>query len=206
MDRGLVSDEQSKFLKASDPDTWAKPEDKTWGDWMLAPNKPLSDRHRELARMCAHGKQNKDICATLNYTEARVSVLRSNPKIREEINRYRDKLFGADVQTRLKEMSGDALNVMGDILTDSNMDLADKEAAAKWVLEKITGKPAQQLDVRSEVAIGIFMDKLDRVNTLKGLPLPQEVIDIVPKETTEKNKEEPTESNKGFSNWLDQNS
>lgn len=200
--------EEKKFLKASDPETWAKPDDVTWGDHFLRPDKPLNQRQRELARLAAHGKTNNEICKLLDYTQGRVSVLLSNTKVKNEIEKYKDKLFGVDAQTRLKELSGDALNVMEGILIDGQIDIEKKESAAKWVLEKTTGKAAQQIEVKGEVNIGVFLDKLDQLkSTNKSLPAP-EPIDVTPLENEDGVNQEPKEKTPEpavFDDWLDKN-
>lgn len=203
-----MSEDKEKLygpLIAKDPETWEKPDDMTWGDKFLIPNKPISYRHKELARMFAHGKTNKEICETLGYTPARVSVLLSNTRIKDEIEHYRDKLFGADVETRLKDLSGDALRVMEGILIDRNLDDKDKESAAKWVLEKVSGKPAQQVDVKQDVSIGVFLDQLDKLKAVGNAqalpPTSAETIDITPKA-----QDEPVAPPKdSFASWLDEN-
>jgi len=201
------SDTKPTHLKAEDPSSWKKPEDETWGDWTLAPGRPLCDRHRELARMMAHGKTNTEIMEKLGYSASRVSVLRTAKKIKDAAEVYRDKLFGVDAQTRLKELSGDALNVMDSILSSKSIPDEDKENAARWVLEKTTGKPAQQIDVTVEASVGVFLDQLDKMKTIPALPA-STPIDIIPKGesiSVDAPEKEPIKVVGGFSNWLDNN-
>ena len=98
----MSEDEKPKsHLKASDPDTWRKDPDETWGDKFLNPNRPLNQRQRELARLMAHGKTNQEICKILGYSAGRVSVLCSNTKIKDEIEMVKvsaeGKLDEADI-------------------------------------------------------------------------------------------------------------
>ncbi len=190
-------------LKAPDPETWRKPDEMTWGDKFLIPNKPVSYRHKELARMTAHGKTNKEICEVLNYTPARVSVLLSNTRIKDEIEMYRDKLFGADIETRLKDLSSDALRVMEGILIDRNLDDLDKESAAKWILEKVSGKPAQQVDVKQDISIGLFLDKLDQMKVVSAQPETPALEGVV--ETTARPTILAEPEKDTFASWLDEN-
>lgn len=188
-------------IDANDPSTWKKGEDETWGDKFLRPDRPLTQRHRELARLAALGKSNKEICEKLNYTPSRVSILLTNSKIKDEIERYKDKLFTIDTQTRLKELAPDALNVMEEILTSPSVELKDKENSAKWLLEKVSGKAAQQVDIKGEVSIGVFLDKLDQMKARESLPQ-STPINIIPK-SSEVVKEESVGDN--FEEWLDKN-
>jgi DNA-binding CsgD family transcriptional regulator len=195
-------------LVASDPATWSKPDDMTWGDKFLRPDKPLNQRQRELCRLAAHGKTNVEIAKLLSYTQARVCVLLTNTKIKNEISRYRDLLFGVDVKTRLTAISSDALTVMGQILVDDTINVADKENAARYVIDKVDGKAAQQLDVSHTAHIGVFLDKLDQMDNVPALDA-SPPIDIIPHEanqeleTVETTKKAPTPS--GFGDWLDKN-
>jgi len=195
-----------KHLDTKDPETWEKPEDTTWGDYMLRPDRPLADRHRELARLMAHGKTNQEICTALGYTPGRVSVLKSNTKIKEAAEKYRDQLFTVDTQTRLKEMESDALNVMG-----VDMPVEKKESAAKWVLEKTTGKAAQQIDINHEGSLGIFIEELDKIKGQGGLrpalTTTPNVIDVtgVATDTDTTPKEPEGLTSDPFDEWLDKN-
>jgi len=57
----LPPDEESVSLTTEDNDHW--------GNDMLRPDKPLANRHREIARLAAHGKTQKYIAQKLNYTQ-----------------------------------------------------------------------------------------------------------------------------------------
>lgn len=203
-----MSEDNGTHLKANDPSTWKKGEDETWGDRFLHPLRPLNQRQRELCRLAAHGKTNNEIAAALSYTASRVSILLTNRKIKDEIESYRDRLFATDTQTRLKEMSTEALDAMADILSSQSIPAEDKESAAKWVLEKTTGKPAQQVNVTAEVNIGHLLDKLDNMPQAPKLVRPA-AIDIIPHDTenTEETDVEATKAPAGpaFADWLDKN-
>jgi hypothetical protein len=158
--------------------------------------------------MAAQGKRNKDICEALGYTASRVSILLTNRKIKDEIEHYRDQLFTVDAASRLEELSSDALNVMDDILSSQSIPAEDKESAAKWVLEKTTGKPAQQVNVTAELNIGHLLDKLDNMPQAPKLVQPAP-IDIIPHDT-ENTEERPAKVTKepagpSFVYWLDKN-
>jgi hypothetical protein len=138
-------------------------DDDTWGNKMLAPNRPLLQRHLELCRMAAHGKTNNEIAEKLGYTASRVSILLSNRRVKDQIHLYRDRLFETDTKTRMKEVATDAMSVIENILTDTNLSVKEKEKAAMWVLEKVDGKAAQQTDINVTGGIGVFLDQLDKM-------------------------------------------
>lgn len=185
--------------------------DDPWDELDLAPNRPLSHRHREVARLAAHGKRNVYIAKKLNYHPGSVSTLLSQPKIQKEIHRVRDRLFSADIQARMKELSNDALDVMEDILLSDHISTADKETAAKWVLEKVSGKAAQQIEHKGEVSIGVFLEKLDSMKSLDKVLEAAPITDIEARDSTTVEKvvegvDNSTEaSDDAFGAWLDKN-
>ena len=182
-------------------------EDEEWCNMMLRPDKPLTNRHREVARLLAHGKKQVDICRLLGYSQGRMSLLCNSPKILKESERIRDKLFAVDLDHRMKELSCDAMDVVEEILMSPNVSVKEKESAARWVLEKTTGKPAQQVQHTHEGSIGMFIDRLDNQSNKAALGIqdrgnPQpikegDIIDVEPKE--------PEEPQDAFSAWLDKN-
>lgn len=196
-----------------------------WDAMMLRPDKPLSNRHREVARLFAHGKTNKFIARRLGYHPQRISQLLKEPKIVNEIARVRDKLFEVDMETRLKEISGDAMDVMEAILMDPTEPAHKKESAARWILEKTTGKPTQQVEHRGEVSVGVFLDRLDQVANQKTATGASSPIDVTPSQsqdpkpelsakTSEKGEQGAEERDDNtpervlddeFSQWLDKN-
>lgn len=200
--------EESRFLKASEPDTWEKPDDiDTWGDYMLRPDKPLLQRHLELCRLAAHGKTNNEIAEKLGYTASRVSVLLGNTRIQAQINHYRDRLFQVDTKNRMKELAPDALNVIDGILTDESLSMKEKEKAAMWVIEKVDGKAAQQTDINVAGGIGFFLDKLDQMKAQGETINVQYSPTEIPSESSllepaKPDSELPTDE---FTQWLDKN-
>lgn len=197
-----MSNGNSLTIKAGEPDTWKKDDETTWGNKFLIPGRPLNQRQKELCRLAALGKTNNEIAAATNYHYSRVSILLTSDKIQDEIERYKDKLFKVDEQARLKELAPDALDVMETILMNPKTTPEDKESAARWVLEKVTGKAAQAIDVKDERGLHILMDKLDQMKAQnKSLPSP-DIIDVVAKEPSE---EKPKDLSDTFETWIKEN-
>lgn len=172
-----TGDESDKplFLRAQDPSTWEKPEDVSWGDHFLRPDKPLKARHKLIAKMAASGATTTEIATKLNYTVSRISILLSNTRIKAEIEKLQDKMFEADLDTRMKELAPEALDVIEEIISSDTMTAAKKENAARWLLEKVSGKAAQQIDLKGDISVGVFLDKLDQLKATG------QVIDVTPK-------------------------
>lgn len=151
------------FLKAQDPSTWEKPEETSWGDHFLQPNRALSPRHKRLALLLYEGKRTSEIARELEYTQARVSVLKSNSKILAEVERLRELAFDKTVDERMQDLGPMAMDALEELLNDPSVPASKKESVARWVVEMKMGKANQKLDVSGEVNLGLFMDKLDKL-------------------------------------------
>jgi DNA-binding CsgD family transcriptional regulator len=162
---GESGEREFDYLRAEHPESWQKPSDvDTWGDWTLKPGRALSPRHKELCRLFFLGKTNSYIAETLGFTESRVSVLRSNTQVQAEITRLQELAFERTVGERLKEMGPQAANILEEILTteDPNVKMSLKKETAVWVLEKLTGRPKQDIDIQSST-LGSFIEMLNQM-------------------------------------------
>ncbi len=198
------TEQQPTHLDARNPDSWKKPDEVSWGEWFLKPGKPL------LARYNALGKTNKEIAQLLDYTEARVCVLLSHPKIKEEADLYRDKLYDQDLTQAMKDLLPESLYAIEDVLKHEPANYKEKLAktdTAKWVIEKIDGKAAQKLNVESGT-LTKFFDLLGKMQNGEELPevgpsASPPTIDITAPDLP------PTEADPAtipdYSRWLDEN-
>ena len=139
-----------------------KPDNVSWGDWMLKEDKPLSHRHVTIAYMMASGVPNQRIAKDLGLTPARVSVLISNSRIKQRAKEIQADYMGGSLEKSFREAAPKALNVMTDIIDDpcEKHKTALKFEASKWMLEKVTGKAVQQVQVESNT-IGALFDQMD---------------------------------------------
>lgn len=140
------------------------------------PDRPLKPRHRELARLHALGKTNNQICEKLGYSVSRVSILIHTPAIQAEVDRYRNKLFEVDLMSAVKELGTDAVGVVEEMLRSKSEKLKDRAETAKWLIEKLTGKARQQMDVESH-SLAAFMDML---HTMQAQGTALAPIDVTP--------------------------
>lgn len=183
LDEDDVPSPGTVHFSAKDPTTWAKPEEMTWGDWALQPGRPLSARHRRLAEFLSMGMRTSVIAEKLDLTEARVSLLKSNTLIRQEVAKIQERIFEETHTARLKAMGHDALDVVHEVLNDrtGKAKVSEKLDAAKWVTEKLTGKATQTLDV-GENLLGLMMDKLDAMKGA-GKTLTGRSVDVTASDT-----------------------
>lgn len=140
------------------------PEGVSYGDWMLKPGRPLRARHKKLAQLIALDKQTGEIAEILGYTEARVSVLRSNTQIQQEADRFRDKLFERAIGEHMKDLAPDAMSVIEEMITSDAEKLKDRVEAAKWLVEMVGGKAKQQLTHEAGSSISDLLNRLGQLS------------------------------------------
>lgn len=77
----------------------------------------------------------------------------------EEVRRLEDRFGDASMGSQIKEYGRDAIAVLGEILLNPREKSTVRLDAAKWFLEKISGKASQQIQVESQT-LSHFMDLL----------------------------------------------
>lgn len=170
------------------------------------PGKPLKPRHRELARLHAMGKTNNEICAKLGYSQSRVSILIHTPAVQQEVDRYRNKLYDTDLVQQIKELGTDAVGVIEELLRDPQLKAKDKSETARWLIEKLTGKARQAVDVESQ-SLAAFMEVL---NTMRSSGNGLAPIDVTPNGEMGSNDAAPKALNPAqpdeskFDSWVDE--
>lgn len=162
------------------PDHDAKPtfEEADFTEPIPLPNKPLKPRHKEVARLHAMGKTNNEICAAVNYTPAWVSILLSSAPIQAEVDRYRNKLYEQDVLSALKDLGPDAVRTIEEVIRDPSVKINIRADNAKWLIEKLTGKAKQEVNVESNT-LASFMEML---RNMKNAGEKLDVMDVTPTE------------------------
>lgn len=156
-------------------------------------DKPLKPRHKVFALMVSKGCTNKEIKEKLGYVDSRISVLKGNPAIKREIARIQERLFEKSLDDRMKELGPAAMDVVEEAITHDTLEMKDRVQQARWLIEKLTGKPAQQVDHKGEINIGVFMDKIDKL------------LDVTPTKKTEVVAEMVEEETDKHEQWLEKN-
>jgi hypothetical protein len=179
-------------------------------DMKLAdPEAPLEPTHRQVAKQLAEGVLAPDIAKSCGLTEEKVLELSEHPKIVSQIAEYRDQANAIDTSSRIKEMGDNAANVLEEILRSKTISPLKKAEHAKWILEKIDGKAAQQVDIKGDISVGVFLDRVDNMIQTRKIR-DAAPIDILPGTVGEPNEndsqlESPKDTPDSLENWLDQN-
>lgn len=162
--------------------------------------RPLTFYQKELARLLSLGKKAKEIAEQMRCSLQFVYACMKNPQIIEEAERYRDRLFEGDVSDRLKELNASAFGVMEDIIRNPAEKANLRLDAAKWILEKTTGKAVQAIDVQSST--------LEAFHKLLGdMSQRGETLDVTPREAGNPQLSGDTAETSGFdpATWVSEN-
>ena len=169
--------------------------------------KPLKPRPREVARMLAMGKTQKEICEKLGYSQARVSILSRMPEVIAEVQRIQDLMLAEDITVRMKDLGHDAMDALEELLRDPNVKAKDKIDSARWLLEKLTGKAKQEVNVESNT-VARFMELVQGMQR-RGETLDQP-IDVTPASASDPGAREVSElpelhAGSDLEKWVDDN-
>lgn len=194
--RGTVENWEEESL-LNDKDKWDR--ESAWHH-LANPHKPLTARHREFARLIARGLPYVEISSILGYSQSYMSILSAHPKLRAEVDRIQEKQLQASIDDRMKEMNHKAFDVIEEMISDENTKDALRFDAAKWLLEKTTGKAAQKIETKDS-SLGDFMSLLrEGLESKKALP-PAEKEDNTFIDVSPTSKEE--KPNDDIAAWVD---
>lgn len=156
--RGLTQEEEQAWLaeeEKKEAEALAKGENdqdaldrETAWHHLANPNKPLSHRHVELARLFAAGKAHWEIEKLLGYSRTYISILSSHPKMRKAVRALQDKTFEMSVQERIKGLNHAATDVLEERMLDEREKSQVRVDIAKWLVEKTTGKAKQEIETK----------------------------------------------------------
>lgn len=176
------------------------------------PSPGYAERHRAIARYNALGFTNNQIAEKLGYSPTAVSLALKKPHIQAEVERFRTQFFDEDINRALKAAGSDAIKHIHKTILDDAEKSELRSTNSRWVVEKLTGKAKQEVNVESNT-LAAFTDLLREVRE-SGRPLEPAVLDITPSgeagllESGGSGAEGPAlESDPGpdFDAWLDKN-
>lgn len=122
----------------------------------------LNPRQLKLCELAALGKRNAEIAKELGYSGSRVSILLSQPAVRLEIQRIRNRVFEESIGKELKKMGRLAIEEIYRCITHQGSEYKPdlRVQTAKWLAEMIDGKATQKFDI-GENLLGSVMERLD---------------------------------------------
>jgi hypothetical protein len=151
---------------------------------------PLSEKsieelnygHKLVALLIYSGASTLDIAQELGSTAQNIELFESNRLIRQQIEIYKTRFQLTDTNSKLKEMLDPGLKLLKDVIMGSTqIDEAKRVDTIKWLIEKLTGKPAQQIDVNQNVNFGNILDEMKKMRESRSLSNQADsVIDVTP--------------------------
>lgn len=167
--------------------------------------KPIQARLKEACRLRVAGMTVTKIAEQLGYNRLYLYTALRTPRARAEMSRFADRMFEADVMTRLKALGPSAVDVIEELINDPAVSALKKADKAQWIIEKLSGKARQEVGVESNT-LAAFME-VARQMQQRGETLTD--IDVTPQRADSGQEERPvsalapasTESK--FSKWVD---
>lgn len=94
--------------------------------------KKITQRHHQVARAIAMGLKNWEIAAATGYSEVRISILKSDPMMKELIKAYtaKQEQIVTSLHEKLVNISLDAADVLQDRLEDKPDEITINQAMA----------------------------------------------------------------------------
>lgn len=132
------------------------------------PSRGYRERWRSIARLHALGLTNNQIGRKLGYSPTGISLALKQPFVMEEVEKFRAS-FDGDIANRIKGIASDSLDRIHAIVLDDTEKTSIVLDAAKWAVEKATGKARQEVTVESGT-LSSFMDLLRQMKD-RGEPL-----------------------------------
>jgi hypothetical protein len=156
------------------------------------------ERHSRIALYHVAGYTNNQIGRHLGYSPAGVSLALKSPFVQTEIERYRLK-YGSDEALAIMHRNtvNAALRIEREI---SDPNCKEGHDSAKFVLEKVTGKPRQEVQVES----GTILSFMEMLKDIKD----QNARAVIPRDVTDTQKviQASDAGHKDeFDAWLDTN-
>jgi transcriptional regulator with XRE-family HTH domain len=107
----------------------------------------LWDSHREINRRLVMGQSQKDIAKAMGISEAKVSYTKNSAVSSDNLNSLRDARDqkAIDVATQIKELAPEALDVLTDLMCDTDSPRALKAKVAIDLLDRAGYSPPKKV-------------------------------------------------------------
>lgn len=129
----------------------------------VTPVRPATQDELRLELLCymsAAGASLKVIAGKTGLTIGQVTSLLSGLSAKERIAELREKYWGDNMRVRFGASAPRAMDVIDEVLESTTARTHEKLEAAKWVLEKTTGKAKQELEISGGENVGKFLEIL----------------------------------------------
>ena len=144
----LTPEEEADALAKEDIEEMPEAEEdkRSWGDRLIKNTSRY--RYETVAHLAATGMQQNEIAKQIGMTPAWVSTVMSTTYVKQKTKEIQEKYWGGSIEKRFKQSVPKAFGVMEEVMVTSEKDNVRLDAA-KWLLEKVTGKATQSVNVES---------------------------------------------------------
>jgi len=137
----------------------------------LGPDR-LRNAHATVAWMAAGGAKNKDIAEAVGETglgQTQISIILNTTSVKERIKEIQKEHYGGSIDARFRQAVGPAMDVIENTITPLEEDIPHIKPAlradtARWLLEKVTGKARQEVDIKGNL-FGDLLGRLDEIRS-----------------------------------------
>lgn len=113
------------------------------------PSRGYEIRHAEIARLHALGYTNNQIARHLGYSATGISLALQTDFVQAEVGRQRDRYFNQSAVDVVKDSAVAGARYVQQVIHDPTVKETVRLDAAKWAVEKATGKAKQEIGVES---------------------------------------------------------
>ena len=152
----------------------AKPHNISWADWMGP--RALKPKHYTFCKLAARGLPRKELAAVMGITPEHTSTLMTNNLIQQQIQVFRDELYGKSHETRFKELLPKAIDTLEQVIDDQGAKEGARISAAEKIIDRALGKVPQPVEMETSLVKDLFQ-AVDRLKSGSG-----EILDVEPKE------------------------
>lgn len=136
--------------------------------WDIRASSDFGPHFLALSLLLALGAPPEEITALLpGLLPQQLGLLSVNKIITERVSELRKRYLGANADEQFQNHMPKAFEIMTKVLSDKSGDLklTQQFEAAKWLMEKVTGKARQELELQAGVTLLSFMKTLDGMRT-----------------------------------------
>lgn len=124
----------------------------------------LSERHRNLARLIAMGKTDWECSIITGYTISRISLLKSDPAMKNLISHYREDkdIVYIQAQEKMAQANSTALDVLQERLENPEHVAEMSDAQLLKIIESTADRSGLGPTTKSEVSVNVnIADRLE---------------------------------------------
>lgn len=124
----------------------------------------LSFGQKLVALLLSCGASTLDIALDLKVSAEKIHPFENNKLIIEQITIYKERFLSSDYRSKIDSMFPEVFAYVQKVIKESGVVDEDKKLElAKWFIDKITGKAAQQINVTNNLNYSHLLEEMKRM-------------------------------------------